>query len=218
MNTLDYLSQMNAVSDITAGFISRVEGIPLTTDREKTVAALTPSHQEVVSEMGFEWSRLWRAEQVHGGDVMAVGDTLRSEVIKGVDGLISNKKNTILGIYVADCGAIYILDQKTKAIGLLHSGKKGTDANILGVAIGMMKQQFGSNPKDLLVTLAPCIRPPYYEIDFAQTIKAQALVAGVLPENYTDCEICTAAQVENYYSYRLEKGNTGRMLALLGRK
>ncbi len=39
---------------------------------------------------------------------------------------------------------------------------------------------------------------------------------GVPADQFVDCGICTGEGVENYYSYRVEKGNTGRMLALLG--
>ena len=78
-----------------------------------------------------------------------------------------------------------------------------------------MRHDFGTEPEDLIVVLAPCIRPPHYEVDFAQTIKEQALAQGVLAGNYHDCGICTASDLSRYYSYRVEKGNTGRMLALL---
>jgi len=123
----------------------------------------------------------------------------------------------VLGIYVADCGAIYIVDQKTGALGLLHSGKKGTELGILSKAIAQMVAEFGSDPEDLVVALAPCIRPPAYEIDFAKDIRQQALAAGVKEENYHDCGVCTSSDLDQYYSYRVEKGATGRMLALLGK-
>nr|MBA2241521.1 laccase domain-containing protein [Chthoniobacterales bacterium] len=68
-------------------------------------------------------------------------------------------------------------------------------------------------PEDLIVQLSPCIRPPHYEIDFAAQIIAQCRERGV--ENVHDCAVCTACDLERYYSYRAEKGRTGRMLALL---
>ncbi|MDB4412825.1 polyphenol oxidase family protein, partial [bacterium] len=59
--------------------------------------------------------------------------------------------------------------------------------------------------------------PPHYEIDFAATIREQALDAGVPPTRYHDIGLCTASDLGRFYSYRIEKGNTGRMLALLGK-
>jgi copper oxidase (laccase) domain-containing protein len=82
----------------------------------------------------------------------------------------------------------------------------------------MMQEEFGSEAKDLVVVLAPCIRPPAYEVDFASEIREQALEAGVLDENFTDSGICTSQDLGTYYSYRTEMGATGRMLALLGKQ
>ena len=79
-----------------------------------------------------------------------------------------------------------------------------------------MTVEFNTKPSDLIALLAPCIRPPHYEIDFASEIKKQALASGILEENYHDSGLCTASDLNRFYSYRLEKGNTGRMLALLG--
>jgi copper oxidase (laccase) domain-containing protein len=64
-----------------------------------------------------------------------------------------------------------------------------------------------------VVQLGPCIRPPHYEIDFAADIVEQCRRAGVRQIN--DSATCTACDTTRYYSYRAEKGRTGRMLALL---
>jgi len=134
-----------------------------------------------------------------------------------VDALITDTPGLLLGIHVADCGALYLFDQRTKALGLLHSGKKGSEQNITGKTIQAMSAHFGSVPADLIAVLAPCIRPPHYEVDFAQMIRSQALHAGILENHYHDCGLCTASDLSRFYSYRREKGNTGRLLALLGR-
>jgi copper oxidase (laccase) domain-containing protein len=76
-----------------------------------------------------------------------------------------------------------------------------------------MAAEFGSRPSDLIVQLSPCIRPPHYEIDFAAEIIRQCREAGVGGVN--DYGTCTACDLERYYSYRAEKGRTGRMLAFL---
>ena len=76
-----------------------------------------------------------------------------------------------------------------------------------------MRQGFGIESGDLIVQLSPCIRPPHYEIDFAADIVRQCRDAGI--EEIFDSGVCTACDLEHYYSYRAEKGRTGRMLALL---
>ena len=217
----DFLAKLNVVDGLEARFLTRVDGVEVDTDRLATVARLEPFHKNAVEEMGFSWSQCWRAEQVHGAEIAVVDKMVRgedAEVIEGVDGLITGDAGVLLGIYVADCGAIYLADQVTGAVGLLHSGKKGTELGILPKALNLMKADFGTKAEDVLVVLAPCIRPPAYEVDFASEIQKQALAAGVRKENFTDCGICTSENLERYYSYRTEKGATGRMLALLGRK
>src|SRR6202035_301393 len=57
----------------------------------------------------------------------------------GCDGIITNQHGIALGVYVADCCAVYIVDAKTPAIGLVHSGRKGTE---LGVVTNAIKQMF----------------------------------------------------------------------------
>jgi copper oxidase (laccase) domain-containing protein len=118
-----------------------------------------------------------------------------------------------LGIYVADCCAIYLVDPVKRAIGLLHSGKKGTELGIAERAVETMAREYGSQPADLVAQLSPCIRPPQYEIDFAAEIVRQLHRAGV--PQVADCGANTAADLDRYYSYRMEKGRTGRLLALL---
>ena len=76
-----------------------------------------------------------------------------------------------------------------------------------------MVAEFGCAPGKMIVQLSPCIRPPHYETDFAALIRRDCAAAGV--QQVFDCGTCTGANVDRYYSYRLEKGQTGRMLALL---
>ena len=208
-----FLNPLTNIEGVCADFVERVSGVPTSTNKEETLSILLPNHTLAALKLGYTSTHL--AEQVHGPKIITVTpDT--PLISNGADGLISNSPGTLLGIHVADCGAVYLVDQRSKAIALLHSGKKGTEANITGQAIERMTQEFDSNPADLIAILAPCIRPPHYEIDFASTIREQALAAGISTDNYYDKNLCTASNLERYYSYRIEKGNTGRMLALLG--
>jgi copper oxidase (laccase) domain-containing protein len=127
--------------------------------------------------------------------------------------LITNQRGVCLGIYVADCCAVYLVDPVRSAIGLVHSGKKGTELGIASKAIESMAEHFGSHASDLIVQLSPCIRPPHYEIDFAADIVRQCRELGV--SSVHDSAVCTACDLDRYYSYRAEKGRTGRMLAFL---
>jgi copper oxidase (laccase) domain-containing protein len=126
---------------------------------------------------------------------------------------MTNVPGQLLAIYVADCAAIYLVDPVKRAIALLHSGKKGTEENILREAVIQMTELYGTRPGDLVCVVSPCIRPPDYEIDFAATIRRQARELGIA--HFHDTCQSTAADLAAHYSYRIEKGQTGRMLALL---
>lgn len=213
-----YLDRLNAVPENFARFITRIPGVPTTTDRATVIAALTPTHEAVLREGGIEPKMLRRAQQVHGNKVALVGDIGCHYPVEGVDGLICGAKaDCCLGIYVADCAAIWIYDAGTGCRALLHSGKLGTQQNIAEEAIHKMHKIFGTVPSNCIAVISPCIRPPHYEVDIPTAIKEQLLELGLLPENIIDSELDTAADLETFYSYRVEKGNTGRMLALFGR-
>ena len=202
-----------AIDGFQAAFIGRIAEVAVDTDRDATIARLLPFHESEIEKLGFTWENTCRAEQVHGGGVAVVRDC-QGNMVPAVDGLVTNVPGVLLAIYVADCGAVYLIDEKNKAIGLVHSGKKGTDAEITRVALDKMAEEYGTIPSDVIAVLAPCIRPPAYDCDFAAKIRKTLVDAGV--KKYFDCGICTSSNLKKYYSYRIEQGATGRMLALLG--
>jgi copper oxidase (laccase) domain-containing protein len=196
-------------------FLGRVPGIDVSVDRQTALARLDGCHRDARDRLGLGGMPFVTAEQVHGREVAVLrgGDALSERPLAGADGLVTNRQDVCLGIYVADCCAVYLVDAASGAIGLVHAGKKGTELGIVPVAMAAMTREFGSDPADLVVQLSPCIRPPWYEVDFAAEIVRQARAAGA--GVVEDCGVCTAADPERYYSYRREKGRTGRMLALL---
>lgn len=198
------------------GFVLRHPSINVDVDRDQALANLAPHFVECIGVLGFDPGSVAAAEQVHGGDIAVVEQPCGlNSPIPGVDGLISFSRGTLLGIYVADCCAVYIADRQARSVALVHSGKKGTEEKIAPRAIGMMAER-GIAPEDLIVQLSPCIRPPAYEVDFAAQIRSDCAQAGVPLAQIHDDGACTASDLERYYSYREEKGRTGRMLALLG--
>jgi polyphenol oxidase len=196
------------------GFVRRIPGIELSHDKATVLENLDEVHREARRALGLIDRKFVTARQVHG-DKIAVIDSVPGgdKCFEGCDGLITNQRDVCLGVYVADCCAIYLVDQKARAIGLVHSGKKGTALGIVRNAIEQMRQEFGIESGDLIAQLSPCIRPPHYEIDFAANIVQQCRDASIAELH--DSGICTACDLERYYSYRAEKGRTGRMLALL---
>jgi len=232
---------LNAIKICRHVFAQRIPGIDVSHDKAEVLERLDAAHREIRNAAGFgdsdeiastRRSRCWpllTAEQVHGNNIAVideVGSELRADrgrhgaaslpgrEFPGCDGIITNQRSVALGIYVADCCAVYIVDPTTPAIGLVHSGRKGTELGVVTNAIRQMIERFGSDPANMIVQLSPCIRPPHYEIDFAAEIIRQCRALGV--QHIHDSGTCTACDLGRYYSYRAEKGKTGRMLAVIG--
>jgi purine-nucleoside/S-methyl-5'-thioadenosine phosphorylase / adenosine deaminase len=205
---------LGALPNVVHGFTLRAPDIEVSHDKIEALARLDNVHREIRREHGLDDAPFITAQQVHGKRIGVVDEaTAADECFDSLDGLITNQRGVCLGIYVADCCAVYLVDPVRNAIGLVHSGKKGTEFGIVSNAISSMANHFGSRSADIVVQLSPCIRPPHYDTDFAGEIVRQCRDLGVTAVN--DCGVCTACDLNRYYSYRAEKGRTGRMLAFL---
>jgi polyphenol oxidase len=213
---------LSAIEVCRHAFTQRIPGIDVSNDKAEVLKRLEAAHREIRNAIGVGDWPLFTCQQIHGNKIAVVdpescsGSRVGCEgrEFPSCDGIITNQRGIMLGVYVADCCAIYIVDPKTPAIGLVHSGRKGSELNIITNAITQMIDRFGSDPTNLIVQLSPCIRPPHYEVDFAAEIIRQCRTSGV--KTIHDLGMCTACDLKRYYSYRAEKGKTGRMLALLG--
>ncbi len=207
-------SALSALPVIHA-FTQRVPGIDVSSDRETALARLTQAHTTLRTDLRLGGRRFLTAQQIHGNGVAAVGADSPSPA-PGVDALITDEPRVCLGIYVADCGPIFLVDPARRAIGCVHSGRKGTELGIVGQTVKLMVSEYGCVPSRMIAQLGPCIRPPHYDVDFAALIVRQLHEANIGSVN--DCGTCTAANPGVYYSYRRELGKTGRMVAVLALK
>ncbi len=204
-------SELDSVSGLIAGFTTRVPGLEVDVDREEAMQRLAASHESarhaLVGNMPMA-----TAEQVHGCGVAEV-DTQTRFPVTGADALVTTQAGLCLGIYVADCAAVFLADRYGRGIGLVHSGRKGTELGIVPAAVRSLCHATSGSPRDVVAQISPCIRPPHYEVDIATEITRQLRSLGVV--DIHDCGLCTASAPEQFYSYRREKGKTGRMLALI---
>jgi len=208
---------LSAIGTCRHVFTQRIPGIHVSHDKGEVLTRLDAAHREIRNAIGVGDWPLLTAQQIHGNKIAVADSSNRGPLgreFRGCDGLITNQRGVALGIYVADCCAVYIVDPQTPAIGLVHSGKRGTATGVVSNAIQQMIDRFGSDPANMIVQLSPCIRPPHYEVDFAAEIVRQCRALGM--KEIHDSGICTACDLDRYYSYRAEKGKTGRMLALIG--
>ena len=188
------------------------------------------------------------ANQTHSSNIEIIksqesrGWRSQEDVIKDCDALLTNKKGTMLTILTADCVPILLFDPKHGVIGAVHAGWRGTEQEILFKTVKKMQKEFGSNPQDIIAGVAPSIGRCCYEVgeevakhffndsnsytqkedkfmlDLPYINKMQLLKVGLTEENIEMSGICTACEVEDYFSYRKEQGCSGRFMSMIGLK
>ncbi len=81
-----------------------------------------------------------------------------------VDGLITNERGIILATFFADCVPLFIVDPVQRAIGLSHSGWRGTVRKMGQITLECMNREFGTRAEDVRVAIAPSICQGCYEV------------------------------------------------------
>ena len=112
-----------------------------------------------------------RTDQTHTANVLTVTEDhlsmgiLRPREYTDIDGLITNRRGIALITSHGDCNALFFYDPKKQAIGLAHSGWKGTLQEIAAQVIGQMSAEFGTNPEDIIVGIGPALCQTCFEVD-----------------------------------------------------
>lgn len=167
--------------------------------------------------------------QTHSDIILEVSEPFDFEHLPEGDAMITRQKNLLLMVKAADCQGIVIFDPIKQALGVVHSGWKGSIQNILGKTIRRMKERYGCDPKNLLVAISPSLGPCCAEftdpktelpefchpfilednrVDFWALSQKQCVDEGVLESNIEITGICTKDSPD-FFSYRL--GDEGRM-------
>lgn len=130
-------------------------------DRSTRIAAL--------EDMGFRPDHVCMVRQTHSHTVVDAQDLVRvastaaaEDRVQG-DGIVSGPGGPFLAVGVGDCAPLYLADLRTGAYALLHSGWRGT--GILRPAIDRLVHDYGSSPRDLVLTIGPCISAEAYVVD-----------------------------------------------------
>ena len=136
-------------------------------DREENVRE---NFQRIAHAVGFQAEKMVFTHQTHTTNVRKVTEEdwgkgfSKERDYSDVDGLITNVPQTVLTTFYADCVPIYLVDPVKKAIGLCHSGWRGTVGRISQVTIARMQEEYDSDPKDILAAVGPSICQNCYEV------------------------------------------------------
>lgn len=162
---------LSKLSFLLHGFSAASGGVSPVENRSVLNLGFTEwdSHENVLenrrrfqSVLGAADLPLVTLKQFHS-DVIHVFDAAPSTSCSG-DAAITNRPGLLLAVQTADCVPILLADTKKRAIAAIHAGWRGTLARIVTKTIGAMHMHFGSNPRDLLAAIGPCIGPCCYEV------------------------------------------------------
>jgi copper oxidase (laccase) domain-containing protein len=199
---------------LTGGLILRQDDLSLDLPKPELRHALDQRQAEILKTIGIPWSTVRCVHQVHGNRIVTVNSADAADTRgESADGLATAIAGVTLGIRVADCGSIFLADKRRRAIALLHSGRRGTEANVAREGLRELLRLSGGQPADVRAVLGPCIHGCCYDVDFVSQIEQQLAAEGV--RDIWRHPDCTGCHLDRYYSYRKEKGRTGRMLAFL---
>lgn len=165
--------------------------------------------------------------------------------ISKTDALVTNVPGITLMTRYADCVPLLFYDPKTHTVAIAHAGWKGTLAHIGQKTVEVLVNEYHCQPQHILAALGPSIGPCCYQINSTmadqatkkipraqeyisessedglffnlwQANKKQLKSAGIKDEHLYCAEICTACNIDLFFSYRKEEGITGRFGALIG--
>lgn len=162
------------------------------------------------------------------------------------DVILTDRAGVTLFMRFADCVPIFLYDPKRLVVGLAHAGWQGTVKRTASAAIAAMQDEYGSNPADILAGIGPSIGADHYEVGADVAGQVRAAFGGnadallIAPDgdghpvqfdlwaaNHLILEesgvrqievagLCTACHLEDWFSHRGEKGQTGRFGVMIG--
>ncbi len=128
------------------------------------------NYRRLAEAVGFSVENIVTSDQTHTANVRVITEADRGNGITkprpytDVDGMITNVPGLVLATFYADCVPLYFIDPVRKAIGLSHSGWRGTAAHIGAVTVRRMQEEYGSLPEDIYGAIGPSICQECYEV------------------------------------------------------
>ncbi len=198
----------------------------------------------VARSFDLEPHLLLTVNQVHGSEILVL-DQSNPEVSHfqrvDSDAIITNQRNILIGILVADCFPVILYDRKKHVAGVVHLGWRGAAVGLLGRTVKAMHEIFGCQPDELNAAIGPGIAAHSYEVDrpvrdafrqgtgqweriatevslghwqldLQKSISLQLDEAGLVRAAVDMVKECTCCHKEAFFSYRRDQGRTGRQM------
>jgi YfiH family protein len=193
--------------------------------------------------MGLSLENTFDVWQIHGDQVVCTETPRRkNEDIRKGDAILTDKSGIVLFMRFADCVPILLYDPFRRVAGMIHMGWKGIINGIIPATINVMRNKYRTNPSDIVAAIGPSICVNHYEVgdEIVDQIKGifpryiQEVISSNFEKPHLDLmksafflleksgvtkiensNLCTACDLENWYSHRAEGGITGRFAALI---
>ena len=163
---------------VTQGFSTRLGGVSEGDYSSMNVSFTRGDREEAVREnyrrlgeaIGFDCESLVCSDQTHTTNVRVMTEEdrgkgfVRPKDYRDVDGMITNVPGLTLATFYADCVPLYFVDPVKRAIGLSHSGWRGTVGKIGKKTVERMEETYGSDPADIRAAIGPSICQNCYEV------------------------------------------------------
>ena len=148
--------------------------------------------------------------------------------------MITAQPDLAISVRTADCYPILLADTRNHALAAIHAGWRGTAAHIVVKTLEKMKDEFGTQPADIVAAIGPGIGACCYEVgeevarefgfdarthlDLMLENRKQLEAAGVPSEKIEALGVCTFCDAERFFSYRRDQKDAGRMTSYIAIK
>lgn len=143
------------------------------------------NYHRMAAALHTDISHMVCSYQTHTTNIRRVGredggkGILRERGFTDVDGLVTNDRELCLVCFFADCVPLYFVDRRHGAIGLAHSGWRGTAAGMGMHMVRRMELEFGTRPQDLVAAVGPSICQDCYEVSREVAEQFEQLAASI---------------------------------------
>lgn len=153
-------------------------------------SAVLKNYERIGKVLGCEVKNMVASHQTHTTNIRRITSADKGKGVilpreyDDIDGLICNEKNIALVTYFADCVPLYLVDPVQGAIGLAHSGWRGTVSRMGACMVKAMQEAFGSNPQDMVAAIGPSICQDCYEVSTEVAVEFEMLLKDIDAEQY----------------------------------
>jgi len=207
--------------------------------KHDNITTVMKNRQLFYNKLGILENAVALPDQIHSSNIQMV---FSAGIIPQSDALITSNQGLFLGVQTADCFPVFLYSPHKKIIGIVHAGWRGAVQNILLKTIDFLTKDLDLSSSELYVVIGPGLQKECFEVksdvfnqfpetflgihqdtekkylDLSGYLYQQLLSTKIPVEQIYRASDCTKCNWKEYYSYRRDGNNSGRMLGIIGIK